>query len=113
MRHLASIASAIALGVAVAACGGSVDGSDRGVIRENVIEPGITAIEQASDLACGADAEALRTALEAYELLEGAPAADEAALIDAGRLREASELYDVVDGRIVPAASSECPPVDG
>lgn len=82
------------------ACAG-VDGTERGAIRENVIEPGITAIDDASTQACGSEASSFRTALEAYEIVEGEPAADEQALIDAGLLRAESELWDVVDGRLV------------
>lgn len=94
----AVVGAALAL---LTACAGA-DGSDRGVIRENVIEPGITAIDNSKALACDADLNAVRTALETYELLKGEPAPDEAALVDAGFLREPSELYDVVDGAPVP-----------
>jgi len=92
--------------VALAACA-SIDGTDSGGLRENVIEPGITAIEEADVLACGADADALRSALEIYETLEGEPAPDEAALVDSGFLRNESELWDVVDGEVV-AQGPEC-----
>ncbi len=83
------------------AAGAGVGGTERGAIRENVIEPGITAIDESRTLACGADASTLRTALEAYELLEGGPAPDEAALVTEGYLREVSEAWDVTDGQIV------------
>lgn len=86
--------------VLVAGCGG-VDGTERGAIRENVIEPGITAMSQASELACNSDAATLRTALEAYELLVGAPAPDESVLVGEF-IREESNLWDVVDGQLVP-----------
>lgn len=80
------------------ACGG--DGG--GVIEDNLIRPGITAMNQASDLACNADRAALTKALETYEIMEGAPAIDQGALIEAGYLREASTMHEVVDGQIQP-----------
>ena len=92
--------AALAAAALLTACSGA-DGTDGGAIRENVIEPGITAIDESSGLACGSEASSFRTALEAYELVEGEPAADEQALIDAGLLRAESELWDVIDGRLV------------
>lgn len=86
--------------VVVAGCAG-VDGTDRGAIRENVIEPGITAMNQASELACSNSAAVLRTAMEAYEMLEGSPASDEAVLVTSEYLREESDLWDIVDGQLV------------
>ena len=98
LRSRLSVAFGAAL--LLTACAG-VDGTERGAIRENVVEPGITAIDDARQLACGADASALRTALESYELLEGDPAPDEAALVSEGYLRSETDSWDVVDGRIV------------
>jgi hypothetical protein len=94
-----------AVAVLIAGCA-NADGTDRGAIRENVIEPGITAIQQATELACSQDAANLRNAMETYELLEGAPAPDEAALVG-DYLRTESELWDVVDGQLV-AVDSGC-----
>jgi hypothetical protein len=82
----------------LAACGGG------GPIEENVVRPGITAMEQASALTCNSDAEVLRKGIEAYQLFENEPPADEAALIAAGFLRAQSELHDVVNGQVVPVA---------
>lgn len=59
-------------------------------------------MEQASGLACNADAATLNQAIEIYTELEGDPPADETALVDAGYLREPSKLFDVVDGQITP-----------
>jgi hypothetical protein len=98
-RQLTAVIAATAL--VATACAGA-DGTERGAIRENVIEPGITAIDESQVAACGAEASSFRTALEAYDLLEGEPAPDEAAMIAAGLLRNESELWDVVDGRLVP-----------
>jgi len=82
----------------ISACGG--DGG--GVIEENVIRPGITAMNQASEFACDADKAALTMALETYEIMQGESAIDQTALIEAGYLREASTLYEVVDGQPRP-----------
>lgn len=84
-----------------AGCAGA-DGTERGAIRENVIEPGITAIDQSRVLACNRDLATLRTALDMYEVLEGAPAGDEAALVAGQFLRSESDLWDIDDGRLVP-----------
>jgi hypothetical protein len=91
----------VAAALFTAACAG-VDGTERGAIRENVIEPGITGIDQSKVLACNADLTTLRTALETYELLEGSPAPDEATLVEEQFLRSESELWDIDDGRLVP-----------
>lgn len=98
--RLTSAAMAAAAVVVLAACG-SADGTEDGAIRDAVIEPGVTAINDAEGLACDADADAIRTAMESYELLEGRPAVSEGALVGAGFLREQSELWDVVDGQLV------------
>lgn len=92
--------------------GGCGDGE--GAIEENVVRPGVTAMENASALSCEADAAALRQALESYEMLEGSAAVDEAALVAAQYLREQSELFDVVDGQLVavdPGCKVALPPV--
>ncbi len=99
--RLNGIAVAAGALMLVTGCAGA-DGTDRGAIRENVVEPGITAMRQASELACSQDAATLRNAMDAYELLTGAPPADEAALVDDEYLREESALWDVTDGRLVP-----------
>lgn len=78
-----------------------IDGTERGAIRENVIEPGITAINESRAEACGINASTLRTALEVYELLIGEPAPDEAALVTEGFLNEQTDDWNIVDGRLV------------
>jgi hypothetical protein len=82
--------------------GSSCTGDGGGPIEDNLIRPGITAMDQASVLACNADKAALTMALETYEIMQGDPAADQTALIEAGYLREPSTLYEVVDGQIQP-----------
>ena len=98
LTRLALVAASLAI---AAGCAGA-DGTDRGAIRENVIEPGITAIDQATQLACDGDAATLRTAMDAYELFEGVPTPDEATLVTEQFLRDESELWDIVDGQLVP-----------
>jgi hypothetical protein len=99
--RLTRLTLAVASLATAAGCAGA-DGTDRGAIREAVIEPGITAIGQATQLACGSDAATLRTAMEAYELLEQTPTPDEATLVEQQFVREESDLWDIVDGRLVP-----------
>lgn len=99
--RLTSTSVSLAATLVLIGCAGA-DGTDEGAIRENVIEPGITAIDDSKVLACGADAATIRTALEAFELLEGEPATDEAALVP-DYLRAESDLWDIVDGELVPA----------
>ncbi len=78
LRRL-STASAAAI-VVLTACAGA-DGTDDGAIRENVVEPGLEAIDESRALACSSEASSFRTVLEIYEVREGEPAPDEAALI--------------------------------
>jgi hypothetical protein len=96
-RVIRSLVAAVAAAAALAACG---DGKP----IEKLERTGVTAIEQASALACDADAETLRTAIEIYTELEGHPPPDEAALVTAQYVREPSKLYDVVNGQVVPVA---------
>lgn len=100
LRGRLTASATVAALLLLPACAGA-DGTETGVIRENVIEPGITAIDEAPVAACGSEASSFRTALEAYEVLQGEPAPDEQALIDAGLLRNESELWDIVDGELV------------
>lgn len=82
--------------IVVAAC------SEGGAIEENVVRPGITAItEDAPEAACTSNAAVLRSAIDAYQLLEDGPPPDEQALVDAGYLRERTSDWDVVDGELV------------
>lgn len=102
-RRLTLLSIGVAAVGTLTACAG-VDGTERGAIRENVIEPGITAMDQSREVACGIDARTIQTALDAYEALEGEPAQDETTLIDNGFLREESEAWNVADGVLVPQA---------
>jgi hypothetical protein len=96
-RLIRPLVAAVAAATALAACGG-----DKPI--EQLERTGVTAIEQASALACNGDAETLRQAIQAYTELEGHPPPDEAALVTARYLREESKLHDVANGQIVPVA---------
>lgn len=83
------------------ACGG------QGVIEKNVIRPGITALDQSKVLACEGDAETLRVAMEAYDLLESKPAPDEATLVAAQFLKHESDYWNIANGQLV-AQDPDC-----
>lgn len=100
------IAAATAAVVVLTACA-QVDGTERGAIRENVVEPGLDAIDESRVLACSSEASSFRTVLEIYEVREGEPAPDEAALIEGDYVRNESDLWDVVDGQLV-AQDPDC-----
>jgi hypothetical protein len=100
-RFIAGVAGVVFL----AGCTG-----DGGAIRDNVIEPGITAMNESKVLACNGDAETLRTAMEAYEILNSSPAPDEATLVASEFLREESELWNIVNSELVPQ-HPDCSPV--
>jgi hypothetical protein len=80
--------------VALSACGDDT-------LEDNLVRPGITAMDEARTEACGLNASMLRTAIDAYTMLEGAPPPDEAALVP-DFLREETTDWDVVDGQLVP-----------
>jgi hypothetical protein len=79
-------------------------------IEDNLVRPGITAMDDARNEACGLNASSVRTAVEAYRMLEGDPPPDEQALVDEGFLRETTTDWDVVDGELV-AENPACGPV--
>lgn len=65
--------------------------------------------EAAETQICDVEHRTLATAIEAYEIDEGAPPASEQALVDAQYLGRLVSNFDVVDGEVVPAAGSSCP----
>ena len=77
----------------------SCDGGDE--IQDAVVEPGITALDDAGSASCAVNQTTLRVAIDAYTVLEGRPPPDEAALVEAQFLREETTDWDVVDGEIV------------
>jgi hypothetical protein len=110
MRGASVLAVVVAVVVMMAAACSDVggDGAIDG-IEDDVVRPGLTAIEQVPALACDADVQTVVVALESYETLEGVPAPDQQALVDGGYLRTASVLVDVVDGAIV-VQNPDCGP---
>ena len=58
---------------------------------------------------CTIDRETLGTAVQAYELLNGAVPTSQQDLLDAQMIREVSVRYEIsADGVVVPAAGSPC-----
>jgi hypothetical protein len=111
--HVPRLLAFGALVLALAACGGE-DGEDGGVLEENVVRPGVTAIDEAPTAACGQDLATLQLAVDTYATLEGSPAPNESALVGTGNLREESTLLDVIDGQIVaqdPACDGVVPKI--
>ncbi len=98
--RLTLVACVAMLGL-LTACGGE------GVIEKNVTRPGITALDQSKVLACEGDAETLRTAMEAYDLLESKPAHDETTLVAAQYLKQESEYWNIANGQLV-AQDPDC-----
>jgi hypothetical protein len=95
--------------VALTACGDDT-------LEDNLVRPGITAMDDARSETCGLNASMLRTATDAYTILEGAPPPDEAALVP-DFLREETTDWDIVDGQLVaenPACGDapEVTPID-
>jgi hypothetical protein len=95
--------------VAVTACGDDT-------LEDNLVRPGITAMDEARSETCGLNSSMLRTAIDAYTMLEGAPPPDEAALVP-DFLREETTDWDVVDGQLVAenpdcGAAPEVTPID-
>jgi hypothetical protein len=91
--------------VALTACGDDT-------LEDNLVRPGITAMDEARTETCGLNASMLRTAAEAYTMLEGSPPPDEAALVP-DFLREETTDWDIVDGQLVAEnpACGEAPDV--
>ena len=75
----------------------------------DAVEVAAGAPGEASDAACTIDRQTLESAVETYELLNGALPTTQQELLDAQMIRELSVRYDVTaDGTVVPAAGSPC-----
>jgi hypothetical protein len=74
---------------------------------EVIVEPGISAIEQSSVLACQNDRASMQSAVENFTLFNVGPPSAESDLVP-DWLRSESQLHDLVDGAVVPAAGSGC-----
>ena len=96
----------VAVGDAPAPASPSDDGAGgiSGAIEVIAGAPGDAAVA-----ACSIDRETLGTAVQAYELLNGALPTSQQDLLDAQMIREVSVRYEIsADGVVVPAAGSPC-----
>jgi len=74
----------------------------------NTVQEGGRSIAKVTDAQCRQERETLRSAVEAYTLLKGAPPVDEAALVP-DWLREQSLYYDLdAQGNVVPSPTAGC-----
>ncbi len=75
----------------------------------DAVEVAAGAPGEAGDVACDVDRQTLQTAVETYELLNGALATSQAELVEAQMIREPSVRFDIdPQGAIVPAPGSPC-----
>jgi hypothetical protein len=75
----------------------------------DAVEVAAGAPGEASDAACTMDRQTLESAVETYELLNGALPTTQQELLDAQMIRELSVRFDVTaDGLVTPAAGSPC-----
>ena len=75
----------------------------------DAVEVAAGAPGQASDAACAVDRQTLATAIEAYELLNGALPTSQQELLDAQVIRELSVRFDITpEGALVPGPGSPC-----
>jgi hypothetical protein len=81
----------------------TTDGCDDDAV---VVQPA-GVIDEVTLQACMRERANLDQVLQTYELLEGAPPANEADLVP-NYLRAESVLYDLADGAVVPAPGSAC-----
>jgi hypothetical protein len=98
-RRVAPLSVAL---IALAACGSNTPGP------AVMVEPGITAMEQAQPLACDTDRKTLEAAVETFTMLNGSPPADEAALVPSVLRSEVTTFDVTADGTVVPAPGSPC-----
>jgi hypothetical protein len=126
------VALVLTTAVALAACGSSgdsnteaatasIDGSEVAVGAVplpgdgvgsigDAVEVAAGATGDAGDAACTVDHQTLQTAIDAYEMLNGALPTSQQDLLDAQMIRELSVRFEVsADGVIVQAPGSPCP----
>jgi hypothetical protein len=93
---------AVAVGAAPLPAGGA--GSLGDAVAVAAAAPG-----QASDTACTMDRQMLESAVEAYELLNGALPTNQQELLDAQMIREPSVRFEVsADGAVIASPGSPC-----
>ncbi len=94
--------------VAVGAAPAPVDGGGSAIGK--AIAVAAAAPGEAADAACTLDRQTLESAVEAYELLNGALPTSQQDLLDTQMIRELSVRFEIsADGTVVPAAASPCP----
>lgn len=94
--------------VGVGAAPAPVDGNGEGGIA-GAVEVAAGALGDADVAACSVDHQAIQTAVEAYELLNGAPPANQQELVDAQLIREPSVRYEISpEGAVVASPGSPC-----
>jgi hypothetical protein len=97
-----------AVAVGAAPLPGDGEGDGVGSLGD-AVEVAAGAPGQASDAACTIDRQTLETAVETYELLNGALPASQQELLDARMIRELSVRFEVgPDGAVLPAAAGPC-----
>ena len=103
-------AAATVDGDVVAVGDAPLPGGDGGGSLGDAMEVAAEAPGQAADAACVIDRQTFETAVEAYELLNGALPTSQQQLLDAQMIREPSERFEVsADGAVIPAPGSPCP----
>lgn len=84
------------------------DGNGAGGIA-GAVEVAAGALGDADVAACSVDHQTIQTAVEAYELLNGALPASQQELVDAQLIREASALFEISpEGAVVASPGSPC-----
>ena len=95
-------------GNVVAVGGAPLPGDGVGSIGD-AVEVAAGAPDDASTAACAVDRQTLETAMEAYELLNGAVATSQQDLLDAQMILEPSPRFLIdATGTVVPAPGSAC-----
>ena len=98
----------VAVGEAPAPVTTPASGDGVGSIGD-AVEVAAGAPDDASAAACTIDRQTLESAVETYELLNGALPATQQELLDAQMIREPSVRYEITaDGAVVPAPGSPC-----
>jgi hypothetical protein len=84
------------------------DGAEAGGLG-GAVEAAAGALGDADVAACSIDHQTIQTAVEAYELLNGALPTSQQELVEAQLMRELSVRFEIgPDGAVVPAPGSPC-----
>jgi hypothetical protein len=86
----------------------TADGGGAGGLGD-AVEVAAGALGDADVAACTVDHQTIQTAVEAYELLNGAPPASQQELVDAQLIREPSVRFEISpEGAVVASPGSPC-----